>query len=796
MHDSLPKGDLDELLGVVNPHVYRRKTDEPPSLPTLPSDAAHPYHLIVVAGQECPSSSGIPMGLGAGFRLKENHTKEKDREKEKGDDKEPEKLQHHSRRKDKDRDEVVRGWKSSDDLQEELVVQQPASWTSILEHWLCHRSQAVPPANGDPTLTDVTVPPKRYSLHRRVTIKEQDKGPYVPLIKERMMGLYLAVYVHRDARDLVSGTSKSAVTAGLIGGRVGNKGGVGISLKIDGTTFLFLNAHLTAHEGKVHHRLANLAKIKAELAVDDFLDHDDPRFMAEDITDKFDFTFLCGDLNFRLDITRLHADWLISRQDYAQAFAFDQLKKQMEQGTAFSGFHEAPINFPPTFKYDVFRRSKSRAIRRHSKRGAEKDRDTTEAEAEAAGTTGDDEDAEDEGEALSLASSTWNSVQSKHMTEGDDERYFTTFGSSPAVNEGGRAALTTAAHKAKARWKALVAPSLSPPAAPVMKWLRKQNLVDVPVISREPPSSSIASVDMVVPEAPKKAVLLDPQDRAYLTPRPASRGMSVKSVPIHDASEEDGGRAVYDSSAKQRVPSWCDRILWKSTTTPDLEEIIQPDLLEVRSRTRVGTLLSQAFRPRLRRDSSGSLTSEDTPGLPTRPRASVPFVRAATDHGHDSQRPVSFNIPKSPNVLRHSRSIDTVPTQSMPDPPRASEHDVNHAVQRRLSLDLGLPDTGSSPTSPATKSETHDIPPPVPPKDSTPTPPASTRWGRFFPFRRDTSGSIVTTSESPHAPSGPPPPVRGDVVCLSYRSLDDREMRLLEGRSDHRPVIGSYAVYI
>lgn len=64
MHDSLPKvstdparlslklnstqGDLDELLGVVNPHVYRRGTDEPPSLPTLPTDAAHPYHIVVM----------------------------------------------------------------------------------------------------------------------------------------------------------------------------------------------------------------------------------------------------------------------------------------------------------------------------------------------------------------------------------------------------------------------------------------------------------------------------------------------------------------------------------------------------------------------------------------------------------------------------------------------------------------------------------------------------------------------------------------------------------------------------
>jgi hypothetical protein len=67
----------------------------------------------------------------------------------------------------------------------------------------------------------------------------------------------------------------------LIGGRVGNKGGVGISVNVDGTTLLFLNAHLAgmcdtpsipifllisfilvAHEGRINHRLANLAKIK------------------------------------------------------------------------------------------------------------------------------------------------------------------------------------------------------------------------------------------------------------------------------------------------------------------------------------------------------------------------------------------------------------------------------------------------------------------------------------------------------------------------------------------------------
>lgn len=42
----------------------------------------------------------------------------------------------------------------------------------------------------------------------------------------------------------------------------------------------------------------------------------------------------------------------------------------------------------------------------------------------------------------------------------------------------------------------------------------------------------------------------------------------------------------------------------------------------------------------------------------------------------------------------------------------------------------------------------------------------------------------------------PPLPLKGHVICLDYNTLDDRGMRRLEGRSDHRPVIGTYAVYI
>jgi len=57
-------------------------------------------------------------------------------------------------------------------------------------------------------------------------------------------------------------------------------------------------------------------------------------------------------------------------------------------------------------------------------------------------------------------------------------------------------------------------------------------------------------------------------------------------------------------------------------------------------------------------------------------------------------------------------------------------------------------------------------------------------------------GTSVVAGAGVGAESSSRPPRKGDVVCLSYRTLDDRGMRRLEGRSDHRPVIGVYAIYV
>jgi hypothetical protein len=116
------------------------------------------------------------MGLGAGFKLK-------DKEKE-----------------------LASSAESEPDL-----ASMPYGWTAILEDWLSHAGGSnldpssfgrnSPHAGGDPHC--VPVP----ALKRRITTKAavSRKGPYEILIKERMMGLYLAVYVHREIKHLVRG---------------------------------------------------------------------------------------------------------------------------------------------------------------------------------------------------------------------------------------------------------------------------------------------------------------------------------------------------------------------------------------------------------------------------------------------------------------------------------------------------------------------------------------------------------------------------------------------------------------
>ncbi|KAF8962697.1 Endonuclease/exonuclease/phosphatase [Flammula alnicola] len=750
MHDSLPKGDLEDLLGKVP--LYTGPMAPPGAFPYLLNDGSHPYHLVVVAGQECPTPSGIPMGLAAGFKILD-----KDRDKSKEVEKDHDKPG--SKAKDKHDDSKAQ---KPDEEPEGL----PSGWTSMVEDWLSNNGASSSRTNS-PSTADVGFP---RPLIRQKSTKDSRRGPYQLLIKDRLMGIYMAIYIHRDLKPFVRGMSKSAVTAGLIGGRVGNKGGLGISLNIDGTTFLFLNAHLAAHEGKINHRLANLTKIKSELSVDDFLAADDSRKTAEDLTDKFDFAFLCGDLNFRLNISRLHADWLISRQDYAQAFEFDQLNAIMKEGKFFTGFHEAPIKFPPTFKYDVLRtiRRSKHSGSKHARVGDHFPQLTEVEERE----MDDAEEVDEDIEGASVTSSAMTSVISRATERGaDDDPYFYSLPSTPTrINSASKASVTsTGANKAKAKFLSLLSPSFITSSNKLLKAKHHFDSLTSPATPTTPgrlvpPSPLVPSKPNTLPENGRKN---RPPPMILVNSKGHNNGIEGEVVP-----EEKG---VYDSSNKKRVPSWCDRILWKTTIAPPPDPLIEEshnlDLGLQRPRYRMGQFFANAFRPQSSRSpgdfdspSTTIMTSgeDKTPtypiALPSAPRSRI------TPSSVDYRRPIG--VPGKHLDLRPRRA-----NTAFSPPPTAPLPSEWHSPRRSTGYDN--PESTMSEDRPQSASQSI--------------------W-RFLPAFLSPTHNQGTVHDVPQLPT--PAPTKGDVMCLSYNTLDDRGMRRLEGRSDHRPVIGTYVVYV
>ncbi|KAH9974841.1 hypothetical protein BJV74DRAFT_863318 [Russula compacta] len=865
MHESLPKGDLQELLGQVPTYTSPIEERSPTGLPQLPNDSEHAYHLVVIAGQECPSLSGIPLGLGAGFKLG-------------GGDKEREKDKERDKDKDGDRDNdeqesaeplvEKRGPKS--EQHDDEHVPHTSGWTSILEDFFVHGLPVVGPGARTKDKGSNLELGRSHSVGDiRRRSKSGTRGPYEMLVKERMMGIYLAIFVHRDAKHLVRGMSKSAVTAGLIGGRVGNKGAVGVSLKIANTTMLFVNAHLTAHEGKVPHRLANLAKIKNELAVDDFLKADDPRMVAEDITDRFDFTFLFGDLNFRLDLSRLHADWLISRREYEQALAFDQLYNIMRNGQAFVGFREATIDFPPTFKYDVLRTTRHKRKRSKNAQAAAEVvapllQETAEA-GEQPDTEGRHDDGRSEvssgdetnGELASVISSGTTFSQRDPVSDEDNDSgaesdYLRRRMAYPQRTGG---LVKRISQSAAQRAKSKLAELIHTQSSPHLIRSRRANVPTPQLKSNHKSPRSVPTTPLLTQRA--TSLTDNPPDGVLAsTTSLRARVQRTPSITGYGTAESEDDKGVYDSSSKQRVPSWCDRILFKSTVEPDPEP--EDDSNAAPQRTAV-SLLAQAWRS-FRRTSSTSLRSIATTAAA--PTTSITSNSHPTVPSVDSEPDVT-RFPPTPYVPRRKRprprSIDVatlatsqpafpatrlpgtsqsaqthrfpgVKGSSLPNTPARmltapAEPVVGPAQYYREPSPMRTP--ASSLVSGATEGSASAIGAAAAPSGGGVR--GHPRW-RLLSFRSrdpeaardvaDTAASTDADADAESAASATPPspsqggkgidggilatptaaesprPRKGDVVCLSYRTLDDRGMRRLEGRSDHRPVVGVYAIYV
>ncbi|BGP28309.1 hypothetical protein JCM10296v2_000041 [Rhodotorula toruloides] len=587
--------------------------EEEGKVPKFPLTKGHPYHVVVVCGQECPTASGVLAGRvrtldGKGWTsmLEKylcggcSHDSDSESSSDEAEAVSP-----------------ARSGVAGDEEVEEVLdpTSRPTTDNSAPSTDTDYPSRST--AADTASLTSSHLAPSRSSN----SSNRRPRGPYVLVEKERLMGIYCAVFVARCCEDLVEGVSTGRVTAGLIGGRVGNKGGVGISLNFASTRLLFVSAHLAAHASGFEIRKANAQKILDELGgqIDDFW-RDEGRMgpKPKRLVDRFDQTFFIGDLNFRLNISRLHADWLVRGKDYETALRFDQLRSVMDEpDSVFRGFHEAPIKFGPTYKFDLPKKvaKKRSMLSRSTKSVAKKLAASEQTKSNSlpphldspvanGGAVTDPEvmpaTPRMDDDSLSVISSVEtvstvdtaaaSAVDLSLITRDDLSKTDLSQLGLPAPPVKGRETSMDAVRKAQVRFLTLVK---SNSTAAAMEYAKRQKDEREGTVKGRGRTVSSATARPGLGElfTPPRPILQNSQSAltvptaATLPSSSPNSGDEARS-PVEDddddeAAEQDNEESIveatFDTSKKQRVQSWTDRILFYSSIDPPPEEPSVPE---------------------------------------------------------------------------------------------------------------------------------------------------------------------------------------------------------------------------
>ncbi|XP_025409047.1 inositol polyphosphate 5-phosphatase K-like isoform X1 [Sipha flava] len=175
---------------------------------------------------------------------------------------------------------------------------------------------------------------------------------YVKIRTVKMVGLLLNVFCKRKHIPLLKEMEISETPTGLLG-LWGNKGAVSFSFKIADITICCVNCHFAAHEEYLKRRISDYHTIIESQyfgsSRKSILNHD--------------YVFWFGDLNFRLDKSKLKSAEEIAHSinngklthktanTLTDAWAQDELSLVMKKSKAFEGFFEILPMFPPTYRY-------------------------------------------------------------------------------------------------------------------------------------------------------------------------------------------------------------------------------------------------------------------------------------------------------------------------------------------------------------------------------------------------------------------------------------------------------------
>lgn len=213
----------------------------------------------------------------------------------------------------------------------------------------------------------------------------------------------------------------------------------------------------------------------------------------------------------------------------------------MKEGKAFVGFEEGLINFPPTFKYDVLRALK-KPKRSSPKQNHQTDSPvfTSQERLAQEKVEGDYDD-----DVISIASTLSSSLDS------GGEQEVIGIEITPPTAAHVKRDLSKASQKARKRWLSLLSTRLSP--------YRSKSSPQVPVVDSFRKSlEETQRFNKPKPPTPVQRHSLDTSGNHNLQP-PAIFVNSTKSSLQSDDQflpPPDPSKGVYDSSHKQRVPSW------------------------------------------------------------------------------------------------------------------------------------------------------------------------------------------------------------------------------------------------
>jgi len=228
----------------------------------------------------------------------------------------------------------------------------------------------------------------------------------------------------------------------------------------------------------------------------------------------------------------------------------------MKEERAFVGFSEAPINFAPTFKYDVLRslkriRRKQAKLDKNKKNGDSYRQLTEVEEKEIEELEQEEARAMEElnGEGASVISSAWTSVRSRVTGERDeDEDFYSSTSVQPVASSQSKSSIAKhAAQKAKAKWVALVSRSSTSIGHKASNTKRNRTSIR----TKRPARNSMEG-------DPSRRRPVSPTLTDFSKRDPPSITMvsSHTKTSLVEDEDENFNKGVYDSSAKQRVPSW------------------------------------------------------------------------------------------------------------------------------------------------------------------------------------------------------------------------------------------------